>query len=493
MTRSAEAYKKIVAVLKRRPQGQSAADLAAAAALPLPTARELASRAADEFRGRLEVTESSEILYSFPRGFTSRYTSLSARFSRLADKLFKGGIALLSWIFKAWILVMLLGYFALFMLIALASLVLSAAGGSSSDNRSRNNSGGSFFLAAHIFDLIIRLWFYSELSRSAGRSYRIPSGPAGDPPRQPLHRAVFSFVFGEKDPNSGAKDAENRALIALLCANRGIISLPEYMAVTGLGPSESAEGILAFCAEFGGYPEATEEGTIVYRFQDILLRTDKGAGASAGAGPGPLRRLRSFSANSKTLNAWFGIINSVNLLFGGYFFYHALTTGIIRTAEQLQTGPRIYGITYVLASTIFDNPQSFMLTGLGIVPLVFSALFWLIPALRFTRLGAENQEIKKRNLRKVGFRAIWEKLRGLRAADIDNPAPECRPRDLNREQEKIIAEMASYSQPEVEADEAGGTLYNFTELERETRALAASRAAVNPRDFDIGKVVFDSE
>ena len=156
------AYAKTLEVLKRRRRGLTAADLAAAAALPLPRARELLSRAADEFLGRLRVTESSEILYDFPRGFTSRYTGLGARFRRFTGKFLKAGAVFLSWLFKAWILVMLLGYFAIFMLIALAALTLSAAGGSSSsNNRSRNNSGGSFFLAAHIFDLIIRLWFYS--------------------------------------------------------------------------------------------------------------------------------------------------------------------------------------------------------------------------------------------------------------------------------------------------------------------------------------------
>jgi hypothetical protein len=488
MTQSTGAYKKAVEILKRRRGGMSAADLAAAAALPLPAARELVSRAADEFRGRLEVTESSEILYSFPRGFTSRYTGPAARFRRFTDKLFKWGAVFFSWLFKAWILVMLLGYFALFMLIALAALTLSMAGGSSSNNRSRNNSGG--FLAAHIFDLIIRLWFYSELTRSIETPYS--RDRRREQPRQPLHRAVFSFVFGEKDPNRGAEEAEKQALIAQICGNRGIISLPDYMAATGLGPLEAEEGILAFCAEFGGCPEASEEGTIVYRFQDILLRADKGR-SPASAGPGPLRRLRTFSANSKTMNAWFGIINTVNLLFGGYFFYQALNTGIIRTTEQLQASPRIYGITYALASTIFDNPHSVMLAGLGIVPLLFSIIFWLIPALRFARLGAENQGIKQRNLRKAGFRVIWEKLRGVRAADIDYPAPECRPKDPEGERERIIAEMGAYSQPDVETGGDGEIVYNFTELEREKKALAASRAAVNPGDFDIGKVIFDSE
>jgi hypothetical protein len=512
MSRSADgpAYRKVVEVLKGRRGGMTAADLAAATALPLPAARELANRAADEFQGRLEVTESSEILYSFPRGFVSRYRSLAARLGRFRDKFLSVGRVCLTTLFKAWILVMLLGYFALFMLIALAALTLSVAGGSSSSSsRSRHDSGGGFLLAAHVFDLIIRLWFYSELTRSMGDAYRDPYGNRGaygrsagqlSRPGQPLHKAVFSFVFGEKDPNRDAESGEKQALIAHISSNRGLISLPEYMAVTGLGPGEAEGAMLAFCAEFGGSPEATEEGTIVYRFQDILFRAGQGAAASAppqkqdgGQGWGPWRRLRSFSANSKTMNTWFGIINSVNLLFGGYFLYQALTTGIIRTTEQLQASPRVYGITYALASAVVDNPHSLMLVGLGLVPLLFSGLFWLIPGLRFARLNRENQAIKKRNLRKVGFFRIWERPRGFSASGIDAGATECRPKDLGAEQEKIIAEMGSYSQPDVEVDDGGKTLYNFTGLEREKEALAAGRAAVNPGDFNLGKVVFDSE
>jgi hypothetical protein len=488
------AYHKAVEALKRRRGGMSAADLAAATALPLPAARELLSRAADEFRGRLRVTESSEILYDFPRGFTSRYTGLGARFGRFTDKFFRAGALFLSWLFKVWILVMLLGYFVLFMLIALAALTLSMAGSSSNSNsRSRSSSAGGLFMASRIFDLIIRLWFYSELTRAMDGSY------ARSAPRRrgkPLHRAVFSFVFGEKDPNEGAEEEEKRALIAYLGANRGLIALPEYMALTGLAPAEAEEGILAFCAEFGGYPEATEEGTIVYRFQDILLRADR---AEMGAAVGgerpeiPRRRLRAFSSNSKTMNAWFGIINSANLLFGGYFLYQGLNTGIIRTAEQLRAGPRLYGIAYSLAASAFNNPLPLILVGLGIVPLIFSVIFWLIPALRYARLDAQNQNIKKRNLRKIGFGKIWEKTRGLIPAAIGGSAPECRPKALETEREKVLAEMGSYSQPDLEAEEGGTMVYNFPGLEREKKALAAGRSQVDPGDFKIGKVIFDSE
>ncbi|MDR1654418.1 MAG: hypothetical protein LBR96_00360, partial [Treponema sp.] len=136
-----EAYTKVIDAFRRYRKGATVADIVAATALPLEKVRELVPLAADEFSARLEVTESSEIRYSFPRGFTSRYRSFAARFKRFTEKALNGFKITVSFLFKVWIMFMLVGYFAFFMLIALASLVLSVAGSSNSSNRSRNGGG----------------------------------------------------------------------------------------------------------------------------------------------------------------------------------------------------------------------------------------------------------------------------------------------------------------------------------------------------------------
>jgi hypothetical protein len=68
--------------------------------------------------------------------------------------------------FKVWIMVMLVGYFLLFMAIAILALVASVAvsvSGSSNDRNDRRGNGmGGLILATHVFDLIIRIWFYSD-------------------------------------------------------------------------------------------------------------------------------------------------------------------------------------------------------------------------------------------------------------------------------------------------------------------------------------------
>ncbi|MDR2103779.1 MAG: hypothetical protein LBP42_06740, partial [Treponema sp.] len=312
--RDKEAYRKITGAFKTRRQGATIADIAAQTALPLQTVRELVPVAADEYSARLEVTESGEILYSFPRGFTSKYRGFRAGLRRFTEKAGKGLSILGTWLFKTWIMVMLLGYFVLFMLIALAALAVStAASASGSDNRSNNRGGGlgGLYLSSSIFNFIIRIWFYSELSRSLDRRYYENSRSAR-PRGRPLYKAIFSFVFGEEDPDADLDSRKKKVFIAYLHDRRGVISLPEYMALFGIPPLQAEEELCSLCAEFGGSPEATEEGTVVYRFDELILRSDRPASDNSGALPF-FRNLKKFSANTPKMNGWFAFINGVNL------------------------------------------------------------------------------------------------------------------------------------------------------------------------------------
>jgi hypothetical protein len=487
------AYRKLVGALKTRRGGVTVADITAATALPLEQVRDLLPKAADEYRGRLEVTESGEIRYSFSNGFTSRYRGVKATLSRLGEKIFSFTKAAASLVFKVWIMVMLIGYFMLFLALALASIFLSVAAQSRDSNSRRR---GGVYIGPGIFNLIWRIWFYSELTRAfdsrGGRPYARQQGPYRDAQKtgRPMHRSIFSFVFGEEDPNKDRESRESKALIAYIQSRRGLIALGEFMAMTGAGRAEAEEAILAFCARYGGSPEVTEEGTIVYRFDDLLLRSDTRKFAALSP---PIERLKKFSANSKNMNAVFAIINGINLIFGSYFLRHVFTTGFIATTEQLKNVSFLYGSTYALLTSVTQNPLPFIMIGLGFVPLAFSLLFWLIPALRAFFEKKENDAVKRRNLRRLGFAAIWSRPRDVTAAGIEAAADECRPRNLNAAKENVIKEMGALSIPEVEISAQGETVYQFTGLEMEKEALEKYRASIDPARSQLGATVFDSE
>jgi hypothetical protein len=485
-------YRKITEALKRRRRGATVADIVAATALPLASARELVPRAADEYSARIEVTESGEIRYSFPRGFVSRYRGFRAGFKRFLEKFGRGIKIFAAGLFKVWIMVMLVGYFALFMLLALASLFIAVAGRSSNSNSRQKNSGG-FYLSSSIFNLILRLWFYSELTKSTDpRHYRRESRSAERPRGRPLHRAIFSFVFGDGDPNGDWELREKKAFIAYVQANRGAISLPEYMALSGLTAEKAEEELMARCSEFGGSPEATEEGVIVYRFDELLLRSDQGDRSFPEASA-PIRGLWEFSSNKKNMNVWFGLINTVNLIFGGYFLFNALNTGAILTEAQLRSSSYLYAVTHHLLTLVTQNPLPFIGIGLGMVPLIFSLLFWLIPGLRYLSEKKKNERIKLNNLKKTGFARIWSKPLGVTEKDIDSPVKECRPRNMAAARDRIFKDMGAHAIPDVELNAQGNTVYFFRELQREKEALEKYRAALKPEASALGKTVFDSD
>jgi hypothetical protein len=506
------AYEQVVGVFKKHQSGITLADVAAGTGLPLVRVRELTSLASDEFSARLEVTESGEILYSFPRGFVSRYRGFRHALKRGLGSLGRFLAAAGKLLFKGWIVVMLLGYFLLFMAIALASLFISLSANSNGRRSNERGGGpqGGWNVSLGIFDLIIRLWFYSELfggsppRRSFGSgSYPGISAP-GRTKGRPLHKAVFSFVFGEDDPNRDRDAREKKAFISYVRSRRGVVSLPELMTLTGLPPEKAEACIAALCVEFGGSPEASLDGTVVYRFDEILL-TGKDGGQEEKGGenkgqvlselgglPSPLfKRLRVFSANPGKMNGWFALINGVNLLFGTYFLYNAVTIGRIVSEAQLR-GTGMYGMVYALLYRLGLDLPGLIETGLGFVPLLFSVLFWLIPAIRRWLLKKENENVRLGNFRGLGYGRIWASPENFRPGELNPEQDECCPQNLAYARDRVLKEMGSYSMPEVSLDEKQHEVFNFPGLRRERDALEKYRAGVDLRRMSPGKTVFDS-
>ncbi|MDR1095190.1 MAG: hypothetical protein LBL31_02240 [Spirochaetaceae bacterium] len=475
-----KAYEAVCEAFRHSGAGITVADLAAKTALPLAVVKEAAPKAADEYNGSLSVTESGEILYAFPHGFKSRYRGAGVFLKKALTKLGKAFAVFGKWAFKVWIMLMLVGYFAFFMLLALAALLISVASNSSNNSSSRHSDEGAFNLIGGLFNMIIRLWFYSELFNMNRNAYgrRTAAKPRG----RPLHKAIFSYVFGDGNPNATIEQRHKTAVIAFIQANKGVINLEEYIAVTGKAPLDADREITAFCAEFAGSPEVTEGGTIVYRFDDLMLKAETSARSIAV----PYKQLRRFSGNTKKMNTWFGVINTVNLLFGGYFLYHSL---IPQTG-----GTTLFNYLYRVAHILTGNSpsaQSFLLYGLGVVPVVFSLLFWIIPIIRNLNLKKENAGIKLENLRKIGTLHVYTAPLTVKPAGIKSSMTEASPENLTKAQDTIIKELAFFGSPDINAEENGEVVYSFTGIKRDKDATGEYRNSIGGGP-DLGKVIFNA-
>jgi len=487
---------KLVEVFKKRKGEATAADLVALTGLPKPQIDLELKAVSDEYGARLKVTESGELLYSFPEGMRSRYRGFGPSLKRFWKGFRKGAALVGTWLFKAWIMLMLVGYFALFVGLAVLAFVASFAlqasgkGGDREDRRGGSGLGG-LWLTSRVFETIIRIWFYSELFKDPrDRAYERGVREEKRRNKRPLHKAVFSFVFGDGDPNSAYDEVEKKAIVAFIQANKGIMTMPEFLALTGLPPLEAEERINRYLVEFEGSPEVSQEGGIYYFFPSLLRRADKRDRSFGGASP--LKRLGAFSANPKKLNKWFVAINAANILFGSYFLWGALTIGMPVLVNGTFRIPSGFGFFYTFTTAIFSNflvANSLPLVtwGLGVVPLAFSAFFYAIPALRSRRLARENEALRVDNLRKIAYRAVLDAPEALRPEAIPATLDEAKPRDA-KAAEKILVTLAAHSG----GVPTEGGAYSYPEIARTQAEAAKARAAVRESDYELGASVFDS-
>ena len=157
----------------------------------------------------------------------------------------RGAAVVLSFLFKVWIVAMLVGYFLVFLAVAVAAVVaaLAASMAGSKDRRGRSSgpSGQGLFMVTRLFDLVLRMWFWSNVAGGGRRGGR-PREPG-----KPFYKSVFSFVFGDPDPNR-EHDARLPGTCSRTCGrHRGVITLEEVMAATGRDADRSHSG----CATAG--------------------------------------------------------------------------------------------------------------------------------------------------------------------------------------------------------------------------------------------------
>jgi len=191
-----QVQERLLRVLRSSSKEWTVADLARASGLPLAQIAAEMPSISDEYRGRIRVSDKGDLLYSFPEGFKSRYHGFVPSLTKLWKSIKKGALQAGKLVFKVWIMIMLFGYFFIFLALALIALVGSFAvqmGGGSRDHDDRRGGGlGGLWLTTNLFDSIIRLWFYGELLKGPEARYRTAKVK---PQRRPLYKAVFLMFW----------------------------------------------------------------------------------------------------------------------------------------------------------------------------------------------------------------------------------------------------------------------------------------------------------
>ena len=236
----------LVTALKRRKNESTIADLMATTGLPKHQVQAVSKIVLDEYRGQLKATESGELLYYFPHGMHSRTRGFAPTAKRVLKSIIKTTGKVLAFLFKIWIMLMLVGYFVLFLLILIGAIVLSIAASVRSSQRSRGRGGGAFFLVLRLLEFFIRIFFWVNLTKSMDPNRR--QRPKG----RPLYKSIFAYVFGEGDPTSEWESQEKIMVISYIRANKGIITIDELMVLTGKNHDIAQQIINHYLLKFKG-------------------------------------------------------------------------------------------------------------------------------------------------------------------------------------------------------------------------------------------------
>lgn len=488
----AKVQETLVAHLRARRRESTIADLVAATGLPKYQVEQGMRGVLAEYAGHLKASESGELIYYFPWPMRSTLRGFGPALRRGARAFLRGAAAVLASLFKAWIVAMLVGYFLVFVAVALAALAgglaISVGGGRDGRGRRRgpSGSGQGLYLAGRLIELVLRMWFYSRITGAGG-------GRAAREPGKPFYRSVFSFVFGDPDPNRDHDGALARYALAYLRAHRGVITLEEVMALSGLD-AEAAQRLLArWLVEFEGDPRATEAGTVVYAFPELLRTTaaEQRTFAPTSLDAAPARAPVPFSSNRRRTNGWIVFLNLFNLLFGGYFLFASIAPQA--AARVGPNFPSLHRVTGALLGAVgVANPDPVLAIALGAVPLAFSALLYLVPLVRRWRLARRNEAIRVEGLaRRIYARVLADPSR-VDPREIRPVGGGMDPAGFEAVRARIFDRFAAMKAAEPEALPDGGFVYRFADLEREKADLERCRAAVDLAKLRTGETVFDS-
>jgi hypothetical protein len=480
----------LVSYLKKKSGESTIADMIAGTGLPKYQVEQAAKAALDEYAGRLKVTESGELLYYFPSGMHSTLRGFRPGMRRFWNVFSRQAARVLTLLFKIWIVTMLVGYFVLFLAIGVLAIVASFAAsaankdGNKGGGRDRGGGFGGMYLAMRLLDMLLRMWFWSSILKDP-RQKKPKEGRA-------FYKEVFGFVFGDGDPNQGWDEAERKHVITYIRSHKGVITLEEFMALTGQESDRANSLLNRFLLEFEGEPGVTENGTVIYTFAPLMRASEselRSIGQASLLNPAS-RRLIPFSLNKKRTNGWITFFNVFNLAFGSYFLVISITQG---AAALAKSGPFLYAFTGSLLHNLTANPVPGMAIGLGLVPVAFSVVFFLVPLIRKLRLDRRNAAIRNETLRRRVLAQILSSPSRVDARDVRPTGTALDPKDLPAAASRMVERLAAAMSAEpIVQDQEGVFAYRFTEIEREMSDLASHRDSVDLKRYELGKTVFDS-
>ncbi len=442
----------ILKSLKKRDGVATAGDVAADTGLGYGNVETALRRMLSTYKSHLDVDDDGNLRYRFDPKFTKRGEDPARLWHDIKKAVWTG----FKWFFKVWIMVTLVGYTIVFILLLLALAIGGIAASASSDSDSDGLIELPFYLLARVLETLFWISLFDDSSRYGRRRHRrgrLRRRKKAKKPEKPFYQKVFDFVFG---PERKANPLQAQtAFTQFVREMNGRVTAADWAARTGQSLDEAENALTAALVRFNGDVDVSDEGYLVYRFDELMVTA--GEGVSTARGPERIWNSRKkITGNPTSTNVWISIFNTFNLVMSGVILSGAADA----IAQGMQVDP---GILY----------------GLGIVPLVFSVIFFAVPALRWFGHAREKNRVEKENVRRREIGRIYESVQGSQAEPIQL-------------EEKVDTELVAGFNGDVQVDDTGNAYYFFRELKDELDAGERSRQAAAGQVV-FGQTVFSSD
>lgn len=367
---------RVLRSLRKRNGTVTAGDVAADTGLDYERVEAALQSMLRSYKSHLDVDTEGNLLYRFDPGLRRRGEDRRWMLYRLQSWAWKAFKAF----FKVWIMVMLVGYTAAFLIMLLALAVGALAGGRSGDDRRGGLSAAPLYLFARVLEMLF--WINLVNGRySYGYGYEPPPRQRKRRrPDKPFYQRVFQFVFGPEQPQD--KLAAERAFAHFVRTRGGRVTPAEWASRTGLSLRDAEDAMTAGLVRFRGQLDLSDAGSVVYRFdqlqttaQQALMERDLPPVWQRDVHPPPL------TGNTSSTNAWIGAFNTFNLI-----------------------------MSLMVVSGVLVLPAAWVI-GLGYIPLAFSGLFFLVPLIRWVQHKRAESKAARRAERHRILKTVFEAAR----------------------------------------------------------------------------------
>ncbi len=323
---------------------------------------------ASDAGGHLQVAESGDIVYQFPRNFRAI----------LRNKYFR--LQLQEWWQKVWkVLFYLIRIsfgillIASIILIYVAIIIIITSSQSDRDNNDRGgNIGGGFFYFPDLF------WYLSPNYYNTRHREQRREQQKSD---MNFLEAVFSFLFGDGNPNANLEERRWQEIATVIRNHEGAViaeQIAPYLDNVGEGYAQEYEDyMLPVLTRFNGKPQVSPEGQIIYYFPELQVSASQGRQKSV---PAYLEefpwRFSAASSGQLLLSAGLGVVNFVGALILGSLLQDGTIAAEIGGLVALVQG--IYGLL-----------------------LAYGVGFLAIPLVRYFWIQWRNGKITERNRTRI--------------------------------------------------------------------------------------------